>query len=306
LETDLAQIRTQHQQIEQEHPKTKQERDSLAARLQDIEKRYNETVEQVKYLNYERSTDYQEKYETPYKKAVEAAYSDVKELTVTEPDPTKPTNQDGYQPTRERAATPADFDEVYQLPLGPASKLATKKFGAESVATVIQHRNTIRNLAKSANDALSDWKTKAKERDKSESDQRTIQQGQVQEAWRSINKRMTEDPRGAELWGEVKDDKEINEAIARGFAMADRRFSDEFTKMSQAEQITLDATIRHRVAASYRLRVENQRLKAEHAQAVKDLAELRGSGPGGPGTPGGGEAPTGESQGAMAAFEEKM
>lgn len=306
LENDLNQLRNQHQQIEQEHPKTKQERDALAARLAEIEKQYGETVEQVKYLSYERSAEYKDKYETPYRKAVETAYSDVKELTVTEPDTTHPPDEKGIYPTKERAALPADFDEIYQLPLGPASKLAAKKFGAESVATVIQHRNTIRNLAKAANDALAEWKSKSQEREKTENDQKTIQQGQIQEAWVSVNKRMSEDPRGADLWAEVKDDKEINEAIAKGFELADRRFSDQYMKLPPMERIVLDASIRHRVAAFYRLRVENQRLKAEHAQALKDLAELRGSGPGEPGTPGGGEQPAGESKGAMAEFEEKM
>lgn len=306
LETDLNTLRAQHQQMEQEHPKTKQERDALAARLADIEKNFNETSEQIKYLNYERSSEYKDKYETPYRKAASAAYEAVKQLTVTEPDPTQPPNQDGSHPTRERPATEADFDEIYQLPLGPAAKLASKKFGPELVGTMMQHWHNIRTLAKDATNALKDWKEKASQREKAESDQKTIQEGQIQEAWTTVNKRMSEDPRGADLWAEVKDDKEINEAIGQGFALADRRFSNDYAKMSQMEKIVLDASIRHRVAAFYRLRVENQRLKAEHAQALKDLAELRGSGPGEPGTPGGGEQPAGESKGAMAEFDEKM
>lgn len=306
LEGELAQLRTQYQQIEQEHPKTKQERDALAARLAEIEKQHNETVEQIKYLSYERSSEYKDKYETPYRKAVDTAYSDVKELTVTEPDPTQPPNQDGSQPTRERPATPADFDEIYQLPLGPASKLAAKKFGAESVATVIQHRNNIRTLAKAANEALADWKNKAKDREKSENDQRTIEESQIQDTWKSINKQMGEDSRGADFWGEVKDDKEINDALAHGFAYADRRFSGEFKKLSRMEQMVLDASIRHRVAGFYRMKVELARIKAEHAQALKDLAELRGSGPGEPGTPGGGETPSTEGDGPMAEFDRKL
>lgn len=307
LEGESAQLRTKLQELEQEFPRTKQERDVLKSKYEEIEKRFNAVQEEIKYLNYERSPEYTEKYETPYKNAVSAAYADVAQLTVTEPDPTQPPDAEGKKPTRERQATPNDFDEVYQLPLGPASKVAYQKFGPHVAPTVMRHWNNIRDLAKAATNALSEWKAKSAEREKNQNEQQTLQTGQIQSQWQDVNKKLSEDSRGQEWWGHEKEDKELNDALAQGFAFADKRFSDEFNKLSTTEKIILDAAIRHRVAGFYKYRAKYARLKAEHDQAVKDLAEIRASGPGGGerGTSGG-ETPTSESKGAMAAFDEKL
>ena len=181
---------------------------------------------------------------------------------------------------------------------------ANEKFGA-AATIVIQHRNSVRQLAKAAVGALDEWKANAEEREKEEQDTASTQRSQIQSYWTDVNQKMSSDPRGKESWGEDTADKEVTEALQKGFSFADKRFSEAYDKLSIQEKILLDASIRHRVAGFYKRGVLLRRMKADLEAAQKRVKDLEDSGPGKP--DGGGGAPAaGDSEGAMAEFDKKM
>lgn len=301
LEKELNEFRAKHSELEKQIPTTKAEREQLATRLADIEKKYNEKEQEIKYLNYERSGEYLEKYQTPYKNAIKSAYSDVKELTVNEPDMSQQPDADGKRPMKERAATPEDFDQVYGLPLGAATKLANKLFG-ESASIVLQHRTQIRNHAQAAINAVNEWKSKAGERETKEKADAVTRNDFVTRTWAEVNTNLAQ--KYPDMFAPDPNDPEGNKKLEEGFRMADAFFSDR-SSTPLDQRIVFDAQIRNRIASVPRLRWQRDTLKAENEQLKKDIAELRASGPG---APGGAGAPAGggESEGAMASFDSKM
>jgi hypothetical protein len=301
FETELKAMREKHAQLEQQVPKTLEERNQLAEKLKTLETRLNEKEESLKYLNYELSEEFKTKYEAPYKHAWGNLLSDLKELTVAVEDRSKDPDIDGKYPMTERPATRADFDEIYGAQLGAATKLAHAKFGP-SAGIVLAHRSAIRNAATNATTALNEWKTKGAERAKEEEERTIRQNSEIQRTWESANKKVSEDPRGQPWWGKAENDKEINEALDKGFAYADQRFSDSFFKLPVAEQVHLDAQIRHRVAGFFKMRVLLERANKELATAQEELKVRRGSSPG-PANGDAGAIGENEDAGAVERFE---
>lgn len=302
LEADMQALQTKYTELEQLVPRTKAEKEQLATKLATIEKQHNELQEELKYQNYQRSDDYKKNYEKPYHDAIARAHQEIAEFTVTEEDRSQQPDGEGKYPTKERQATPADFDEIYGMKLGPATKLASKKFGPEALATVMGHYNTIRGLAQKALGALNEWKAKGAEREKELATQRVQTAQQVETLWTQVNADIKS--KNPDLFDERKDNKEWNENLAKGTAMADAYFADK-SQMPLPQRVVFDAQVRNRIAAFPALVGHVRKLEAELAQAQKDIAELRGSGPGAPQveTP---TPPAGDSEGAMAEFDKKM
>jgi hypothetical protein len=92
--------------------------------------------------------------------------------------------------------------------------------------------------------------------------------------------------------------------LGKGTKMADAYFSDR-SQQPVEQRVVFDAHVRNRIAAFPALVSRMRKLEAENAQYAKDLAELRGSAPGAPGTASP-SAPVAESDGAMDAFDKKL
>jgi len=280
------------------------EQQQLTSRISALEKQLQEKEDQIRYHNYEGSQEYVAKYQKPFYDGMNAAHSDVLELLVSEPD-TSQAPVDGKYPTKERQGTQSDFEEIYHLPLGPATKLAKEKFG-DAYGIVLQHRNSVRNLAKNAVNALNEWKTTSKQRQEQEQQAATARSNQIESFWTQVNQKLSEDPRAKEWWGQETNDKEINEAIQRGLTMADQRFSDSYDKLSLQDQVILDAHIRQRVAGFYRRGVMISRIKAELDSIKERLAKYESGEPGKPAAGGEGAPQVGESEGPMSEFEKRL
>lgn len=302
LETDLQSLQSKYAELEQKVPKTETERKQLADKLAELEKKYSEASTELNFANYERSPEYKEKYEKPYQDAINRAHRDVKELTVTEEDRSQPADENGKFPTKERPAKAEDFEEIYSLQLGAATKLAAKKFGPESVSIIMQHRANIRQAAEAALGALNSWKESSSKRAKEQETQAVQTRERVASLWTQVNTDIK--AKNKDLFDERPDDKEWNEELAKGTKMADAYFSDQGNRTVE-QRVVFDAHVRNRVAAFPALVSRMRKLETENAQLAKDLAELRGSGPGAPNAASP-NPPVEESEGAMASFDKVL
>lgn len=300
---DMVALQTKYDELNGRVPQTEAERKQLAEKLAGIEKAHAALQEEVKFYNYERSSDYKTNYEKPYHDAIARAHRDMGELIAYEEDRSQPADETtGKYPVKERKATPQDFDEVYSQPLGLAARLAAKKFGTEAAAIVLQHRKDIRQLGEKAVAALQEWKDKGAQREKDNATQNVQITERRNGLWAQVNKDIQE--KDKDIFGERADDKGWNDALAKGSAMADNYFSDR-SAMPMEQKVVFDAHVRNRVAAFPALVYRMRQLEAELAKRDSDLATLKGSAPGKPGveqvTP-----PAEDSDGAMAAFDKTM
>ena len=243
---------------------------ALTEELASTKKRLDEYEGELKVTRYERSGEYREKYEKPYQNAVKNAYSEIQELLVSVPNPNDPDSPG------ERQATAADFDEVYNLPLGPAAKLARAKFG-EAAPIVINHVKAIKDAARAAVQATNDHKGKAAEFEQQQTaQQRMIDEGRSRMFGEAINSIFD---KYKDLFNPRDDDQTWNDNLNKGRTMADLAFGDRRGLTPQQSTI-LDAQIYARITGYPALRAERDNLKAQLAEKDKEISDLRGSGPG--------------------------
>jgi hypothetical protein len=283
-------------------PKSQQEREALAKKADDLQKRIDEYENRIRLTNYESSDEYRTKYLAPYQGAVSDANDVIKELVVSEENPETGEAND-------RPATWEDFQRLYELPLGHQAKEAKRMFGDGPNIVVMQHIASIKAAVKSATKAREEYATKAGEIEKSrmaeeaqKRERAAATNREVVEMWSKVNQALSENPNGQLFWGKDKDDQAANEALAKGFAIADKRFGPEYQKLSVPERVKLDAMIRHRVAGFSKLNYLLQKTNSELAEARKTIESLKASGPGRPAS--GGAAPAGDDKSPMDKFSE--
>lgn len=301
---ELSALKQEYDQLKQQVPATTAEKQALAEQLEKVRKEYNDLNEEVKLFRYERSGEYKEKYEKPREEAVKRAFAEVKELMVETDDPNGEQDADGNVKRIERPATWEDFEGIFKMPLGKATKEAKKMFG-DAASIVLGHRQKIKDLAESAIQAVNQYKERAGEIEKEQHAKQVEEQNRIASTWTEVNQKLSADPRAAEFWGEEKEDKEANAELAKGFAFADKRFSEDYESMTTQEKILLDAAIRHRVAGFSKMAFLNRKLRTENEQLKKDIAELRAGGPGEPAQHGE-TPPVEEDEGALKAFDRKF
>ena len=268
-EKQLTQLNHKIRELESRQPQHADTK-ALTEELASTKKRLEEYEGELKVTRYERSGEYKEKYEKPYQNAVRNAYNEVQELLVTVPNPNDPENP------QERQATVQDFDEVYQLPLGQATKVAKQKFG-DAASIVIQHVKAIKDAKKAAFTAIEEHKGKAAEFEQQQTaQQKMVEEGRSRMFGEAVNAIVE---KYKDLFGERDGDTAWNEALAKGRHMADLAFSDR-QGLTPTQSAILDAQIHARVSAFPGLRAENTKLKAERDALAKEIEELRGSSPG--------------------------
>ncbi len=268
-EQQLVQLNRQIQELRSQ-PQQNTDVQATVAELAATKKRLEEYESELKVTRYERSGEYKDKYEKPYQNAVRNAYNEVGELLVSVPNPADPDN-----PT-ERQATAQDFDEVYSLPLGPATKLAKQKFG-DAASIVIQHVKAIKDARRSAVTAVEEHKGQAQA-----FEQQQTAQAKMMEEGRS---RMFNEALGAisqkypTLFDQRDGDTAWNEALTKGRSMADLAYGDR-SQLTPQQNVILDAQIFARVSAFPALKQHADKLETKLAAIEKELGEIRGSAPG--------------------------
>lgn len=232
------------------------------------EKRLADLETEIKYVNYEKSSEYQEAYEKPLEKAFSAAWSDLSELVVTE------SNGDT------RKATQDDFSSLLRMPIQEAIAKAKEMFG-DAATEVLAHRRAIVNLNRARHDAIEKYKKEGGEREKQTSEKHRQQLENLNRIWDETNKEIAE--KHPEWFAADEKDPEGSKSLAAGFEMADAAFYG-IGKLPVEQLAKIQATVRNRAAAFGRAAIKLGAANARIAALEKELEAFKKSAPGGEGS----------------------
>lgn len=245
-------------------------------RLEAVLKRNQELEEEIKYVNYQKHPEFQEKYEQPYINAVKKAMQSLRGLTVE--------SEDGAA----RDITAEDVIDLVNIDnLREAKTKATEMFG-EFADDVMSQRNKIRDIWDARVEALARARKDATFRDQQMADQRTAQQTELQsfarQNWEKFNEAAQADPENGEFFRPVDGDDERNTVLTKGFELVDgasreNPLDPSLTPDQRLSIIRKHVAIRNRAAAYGVVKHEIKKLRAELAEANEKLKQYEESVP---------------------------
>ncbi len=252
-----------------------QERKDYTTKLETIQKRADELENEIRFVNYEKSAEYQTKYEEPYKKAWGRAAKELSEIPVKLGDGT------------ERTATVQDLAEIVNMPLGRARAVADEAFGPFA-DDIMGYRKEILGLLESKSAALEDAKKNSIQRDKEREAQQNGQLGEIsktiKETWDQVNQEFLNDETYGPVFRPIEGDQEGNTRLAKGFELVDRAFTEnpnnpKLTPEERAKIVRRHAAVRNRAASWGRLHANYTKAKADISALQKELEQYKGSVP---------------------------
>jgi len=253
-----------------EHPEFKKNKETLEQR----EKRLAELEEEIRFTNYERSTEYREKYEAPFLDAYAAGRAKVSSFTLTDPGTGEP-----------RQGTEQDFDQLMRITDdNAAAERAAELFGNKA-PIVLFHREEALKMNAARVKALDHYRKEGGEREKQRTEQLSKMQREVATAFESESKAGVE--KYSKWFKPVEGDAKSAEILERGFHFADVAFGKadkdadgNVIRRAPAEMAKLHAAIRNKAGgfdhAIYLLNKERATVK----QLQEKLKQYEDSGPG--------------------------
>lgn len=271
---------------ELEAAKTKKADDTESKTLKEeveaLRKRKADLETELKFVSYEKTDDYNQKYWEPMVEALSVAHNEIKELTVEDDAGTQ------------RKATPEDFDPLLNMPLGQAAALAKQMFG-DLAPEVMAHRRRYIELNQRRLKAIEDFRKHGAEREQQTSAQRAEAMKAAKEAFEAANKKAAEEM--PQYFAPQEGDEEGNDALTKGYALADMAFKSD-NNLSMIDRAKLHAEIRNRAAGFSRLALQNKRKDEKIAELEAKLAAFEKS------EPAGGDTGRTETTGPMSVDDE--
>lgn len=282
-----------------------QQKNDYLTQIETLQKRNTQLEDEMRYVNYEQSTEFQEKYHQPYIRKFNDIMGRLSGVSIKD------------ESGQARKVTPEDVLAVVSAPLDEAYNIAEQKFG-RAADWVVQRGEELRSLWSERDAALTDAKTKGAERWKQQAEMSQKQTREVKDfvskTWNSVNEGIKKDERWSVYFQPVEGDQEGNQSLAKGYAMVDRAFSENpeangLTNEQRADIIRRHAAVRNRAAAAGRLIKWNQKLQTQIDELTAQLKSYKESSPpsgGGASSPSGAEAaPKGAWAGIQAALRAK-
>lgn len=245
---------------------------ALQAKLDALIKERDEYETQVRFLRFEESKEYRDKYKEPLNQAWKVAIEDIQGLKAGEGDEARDLNAD-------------DLFRVFNLPTGQARTMAEELFG-KAASDVMRHRTRVRELTDAAKNASKEWREKGSQF-----------QAQEQEAAAATRKALAEAIDGRvkelgevapELFGDKIEDKEEAAYVEKSRAIVEvalgRTAFKEGTSAEERARAIAKATGDVVARATHfarvlhqrnRYRDENESLKAKLAEYEKTEPETR-------------------------------
>ena len=258
----------------------------IQADYQRLVKENQEHRERLTRADYANSPDYEQKYKAPYHQAYmrgRTAVAGIRDAdgTVIGGLKVRIVNPETEEVTY-RPGTSEDFDKLYGMTDSDADEAAEKMFGP-SARRVIALRDTAKERAEMAYAAIKENTAKYAETKQAEEARSSSQKLALRGLWKKVNDDLQ--TKHAEWFGEREDDKEWNEALAKGTAIAQQRFGEQYLQLPPEQRVVLDAQVFNRTRAFTPMRLLIGKQATEIAELKKTVEQLRGSGPGKP-TPG--------------------
>jgi hypothetical protein len=263
-----------------------------------MEKTNKELADEIRFVNYTKHPEFQEKYQKPYESAWKRAVAELSEISLID----EQTNQ-------ARTASAEDLLALVNLPLGKAREIANKTFG-EFADDVMAHRKEIRNLFEQQQQALENERKMGSEREKQRHEQMSQAQAQVQtlikQTWEKENAEILKHEKFGQFFAPVEGDEEGNARLQKGYALVDKAFAanpldPKLTPEQRIEAVRLHAAVRNRAAAFSRLTGRLTKLEAEKAALQKELDQYKSSTP-----PAGGQPSSGQPSASPASARDAI
>lgn len=258
LEQELSELKKP--KVNQDDPERKILLDKIAAE----EARRKELETELSHQNFEKSEEYQQKFQKPFVTALQFAHNEIGQLKVEMEDGTS------------RPGTKEDFNRLLQVGTGDANKIAIDLFG-NAAPEVMAHRRKILELNMLRNQAIEEYKTN---REKIEQERLVDQQRQAKTAEELWSKTLNEQVEKYPQFFKAKDgDQEGNQILEDGFKLVDLVFSK--AELPLQKRIELTATVRNKAAAFDRVAHENKKLSDRIAELENELKGYKESAPSG-------------------------
>lgn len=275
-------LKVKHAALEKEHEKIKAakpdpasdpERKKLMDEHESLKKRFKEVDDEMRYVAYERSTEFNEKFQKPLDTQWAKALKKLQELEITD------------ETTGEtRAPTMDDMLTIVNLPEGRAWKMAKEMFG-DSATSLMNQREKLRELSEAKEQAKADARTNGEKWEKE-------QREKFEESSSKINKEMgsawveamTKDVEKLDWLKPVEGDQEGNDKLAQAKEKWIKAFvadpkDQNLTSQQRAEIVRSHAALVNRAIAYTPMNREIKSLRAQLAERDKALAEFRKSEP---------------------------
>jgi hypothetical protein len=273
-ERKVKELEAKVQELSNRKPTDDPEKLEIQKRHDDIAKKYKELDDEIRYINYEKSSEFQEKHHKPYIGVWKDSIAAIADFTVN--------NADGTT----RAATAQDLESIVAIGNNKqALAKAEELFGsAADAAFVTKLRADIISAHRSMEAAKQDYRAKGEERFKAwEAEQTKAQQEQTkqqehyQSLWKQFNEAALEQHKD---WFVAEEgDEEGKELLAKGFELADLAWNGS-DKLDPEKLIALRSAERNKAAAFRYMVHKNEKANARIAELEKQLKDYQDSEPG--------------------------
>lgn len=263
---------------------------AIQEKLTATERRAQDLEQQIKFVDYEKSPEYKEKYYAPFLDAYQAGRAKVASLKTREVK--DPNTEEVIQPRRQ--ATEEDFDNIMRIQDdGEAAEAADRLFGPLS-NLVIYHREKVMELNRARVKAIEDYKAKGGEREKQTAAQISALQEKVKNTFQaSVQAGVEKYPQ----WFKAEEgDEDGKVALEKGMLNADTIFSN--SKLDPEVAAQRHAAFRNMAGAFPYVALKLHRAEAKIAELEKELGEFKKS------ELGGGGVERGEKSGELSVDDE--
>jgi BMFP domain-containing protein YqiC len=244
---------------------------ALKAEMDSIRKNAEELDTEVRYLNYTRSTEYKQKYETPLREAWQTALGDIEGIRVTDEDGT------------ERDANHQDIMALLNVPVAKAAIIAQETFGP-AAPEIMAHRRRLIELTQARDKSITEWKEKGAQREVESKKQVESRQSRSRDLFES--QFADYERTHAQLFGREEGDEDGNKLLDESDRLvrialkgegidADMGYDDKVDLITKAQA---QVALRARAYGRERLRVI--KLQQKVAELEKKIGKVRSSEPG--------------------------
>ncbi len=259
-ETRLAERESKLKEYETKPP---QDNKPLLEKLATLEKENNDFKEELKFTNYIKHPEFNEKYQKPYNEAWTKAVREIEQLQVAQEDGTT------------RPATPQDILALANSPLSTLDERAESMFG-RSAARVIRHVERIRDLAEAQEKAIADAKVLGSEREK----KTKLEQEQANAEVATILNKTNADlvTKYPKWFGSDPADPEGNAVFNKSMQYVDQVFQGD-PSLPKETRISRMAVIRNKAANHDRLALHLKNANAQIKELQESLKDFENSEP---------------------------